>query len=350
MRFSMTARFLTRASVARSVAAAAGVAWCAMPIVTPARAELAEVKIAKQYGIAYLPLMLMEADKLIEKHAGLAGIGDLKVGWTTFGGGSAMNDAILSNSLHFASGGVAPLAVIWARTKGSIDVKCVTAMNSMPIYLNTRNPSVKSLKDFGDKDRIALPAVKVSLQAITLQMAAQKELGHGRHGDLDRLTVAMAHPDGQAALLSGSSEITGHFSAPPFQYQQLKQPGIRRVVSSYEVLGGPATFTVMWATEKFRLENPKVYGAFLAAFAEATQAINADKRGAAARYLQIANDRKSSVDDIAAMLTDPEIEFTMTPKNIMKYATFMHSTGSIKQLPASWKDLCFDNLHGLQGS
>lgn len=315
-----------------------------------ARAEVAEVKIAKQYGITYLPLMLMEADKLVEKHAAAVGLTDLKVGWNTFGGGSAMNDAILSNSLHFASGGVAPLATIWARTKGSIDVKCVTAMNSMPIYLNTRNPAVKSLKDLGDKDRIALPAVKVSLQAITLQMAAQKELGPGRHGDLDRLTVAMAHPDGQAALLSGSSEITGHFSAPPFQYQQLKQPGIRRLVSSYEVLGGPATFTVVWATAKFRDENPKAYGAFVAAFAEATAAINADKRGAAARYLQIANDRKSSVDDIAAMLTDPEIEFTMTPKNTMKYVTFMHSISAIKQLPASWKDLCFDNVHGLPGS
>lgn len=342
---------LTFGSLVRRVAVAAGVlGGVVLSPASSARAEVAELKIAKQYGISYLPLMLMEADQLIEKHARVAGLPDLKVGWTTFGGGSAMNDAILSNSLHFASGGVAPLATIWARTRGNIEVRCVTAMNSMPIYLTTRNPDVKSLRDLGDKDRIALPAVKVSMQAITLQMAAEKAFGPGRHGELDRLTVAMAHPDGQAALLAGSTEITGHFSAPPFQYQQLKQPGVRRLLSSYEVLGGPATFTVVWATAKFRQENPKAYAAFVAAFSEATQAINADKRGMAARYLTIANDRKSSVEDIAAMLLDPEIDFTMTPKNTMKYVEFMHATGSIKQKPDSWKDLCFDNLHGLSGS
>ncbi|MGE3916148.1 MAG: ABC transporter substrate-binding protein, partial [Hyphomicrobiaceae bacterium] len=86
------------------------------------------------------------------------------------------------------------------------------------------------------------------------------------------------------------------------------------------------------------------------AFEEATKAINADKKGAAARYLEIAKDRKSSVEDIAAMLTDPDTEFTMTPKATMKYAEFMHKVGSIKVKPASWKDLCFENVHGLPGS
>ena len=257
-----------------------------------------------------------------------------------------MNDAILSGSLHFASGGVGPLATIWARSKGTIDVKCVTAMNVMPLYLTTRNPTVKTIKDFTEKDKIAMPAVKVSIQAVTLQMAAEKEFGPGNQGKLDALTVSMSHPDGQQALLSGAGEITAHFSSPPFQYQQLKQPGIHRVLNSYDVLGGPATFNVVWTTQKFREENPKTYDAFLKAFADSIKAINADKRATAARYLEIANDKKSSVDDIAAMLNDPEIEFTMTPKNVMKYTDFMHKTGAIKVKPESWKDLCFDNCMG----
>lgn len=160
----------------------------------------------------------------------------------------------------------------------------------------------------------------------------------------------MSHPDGQQALLSGAGEITAHFSSPPFQYQQLKQPGIHRVLNSYDVLDGPATFNVVWTTQKFRQENPKTYDAFLAAFANSINAINTDKRAIAARYLEIANDKKSSVDDIAAMLNDPEVEFTMTPKYVMKYADFMHKTGAIKLKPESWKDLCFDNVHGLPGS
>jgi NitT/TauT family transport system substrate-binding protein len=229
----------------------------AAPWALPARAEVSELQIAKQYGISYLPFMLMEADQLVEKHAKAAGLPDLKVSWSTFISGAAMNDAILSGSLHLASGGVGPLTTIWARSKGTIDVKCVTAMNTMPLYLTTRNPNVKTIRDFTERDKIALPGVKVSVQAVTLQMAAEKEFGPGNQYQLDAFTVAMSHPDGQQALLSGVGEITAHFSSPPFQYQQLKQPGIHRVLNSYDVLGGPATFNVVWATQKFRQENPK---------------------------------------------------------------------------------------------
>ena len=315
----------------------------------PARAEVNELKIARQYGISYLPLMLMEADKLVEKRAAADGIGTLNVEWVTLAGGAPMNDAILSGSLHVASGGVGPLATIWARTKGTGDVKAVAAMNSMPLYLNVRKADVKTLKDLRETDRIALPAVKVSIQAVTLQMAAEKEFGVGNHGKLDHLTVAMSHPDAQAALLSGASEVTGHFSSPPFQYQQLKTAGIHTLVNSYDVLGGPATFNLVWATAKFHDENPKVFAAFFKAFQEAIDTIKKDKPTAAQRYLDIAKDRRSTPQEILAMLEDPLIEYTLTPKNIMKYVDFMHRTGALKVKPASWKDMFFPTAHALPG-
>src|SRR5437867_6161753 len=189
-----------------------------------ARAELTELKVAEQYGISYLPLMIMEDQKLIEKYAKGSGLPSLTVSWTKFAGGNVMNDALLSGSLHFASGGVGPLVTLWSRTRGNLDVKAAAAINSMPLYLNTRNPGVKTIKDFTEKDKIALPAVKVSIQAITLQMAAEKAFGESQFARLDPLTVTMSHPDGQIALLSGQSEINAHFSAPPFQNQQLRNP------------------------------------------------------------------------------------------------------------------------------
>ena len=164
------------------------------------RAEMTEIKVAQQYGISYLPLMIMEEQKLIEKYAKASGL-DVTVGWAKFAGGNVMNDALLSNSLQFASGGVGPLITLWARTKGNLDVKGVAAINSMPLYLNTRNPKVKTIKDFTERDKIALPAVKVSIQAVTLQMAAEKVFGDGQQNKLDTLTVSMSHPDAQAALL-----------------------------------------------------------------------------------------------------------------------------------------------------
>jgi len=318
-------------------------------VVVQARAELTEIKVAQQYGISYLPLMLMEEQKLIEKHARANGIPDLKVGWAKFAGGSVMNDALLSDSMQFASGGVGPLVTLWSRTKGNLDVKAVAAINSMPLFLNTRNPAVKTVKDFTDRDRIALPAVKVSIQAVTLQMAAEKAFGEGQQNKLDALTVTLSHPDAQVALLSGQSEITAHFGSPPFQYQQLKNPAIHTVLNSYDVLGGPATFNVVWTTSKFRAENPRIYGAFVKALDEAIGQINADRKAAAEAYLRISKD-KDTVQDILAMLNDPAIVFTTTPQNVMKYVDFMLKTGTIKTKPDSWKELFFPDVHALPGS
>jgi NitT/TauT family transport system substrate-binding protein len=324
------------------------VLFAGMAATQDAHAEISELKVAQQYGISYLPLMIMEERKLIEKHAKAAGI-DVSVSWAKFAGGNVMNDALLSNSLQFASGGVAPFLTLWGRTRGNLDVKAISAINSMPMFLNTRNPAVKTIRDFRDTDRIALPAVKVSVQAMTLQMAAEKTFGEGQQNKLDALTVTLSHPDGQAALLSGQSEITAHFSAPPFQYQQLRNPAVHTVLNSYDVLGGPSTFNVVWTTSKFKNENPKLYDAFVKALDEAIALINRDRRSAAETYLRISRD-KDSVQDIEAMLNDPAIVYTTTPQNVMKYVDFMLKIGAIKSKPESWKDLFFPNAHNLPGS
>ena len=314
-----------------------------------ARAEVSEITVAQQYGIGYLPLMVMQRDGLIEKQARAAGVGDLKVKWAKFAGSNVANDALLSGNLQFAAVGVPPLITMWAKTKGNLDVKGVAALNSMPIYLNTRDPNVKSVKDFTEKDKIALPSVKVSVQAVTVQMAAEKAFGEGNAHKLDSLTVSMSHPDGMVALTSGKGEINSHFTSPPFQYQELEKPGIHTVLNSYDVMGGATTFVVVWATSRFREANPKIYMAFLNALKESVDFVNQDKRRAAEIYVKASNS-KEPVEAILKMLNDPEIEYTMTPKNVMKYADFLYKIGSIKDKPASWKDLFMPEIHGLLGS
>ena len=325
-------------------AAAVAIALAALA----ARAEMTEIKVAQQYGIGYLPLMLMEDQKLIEKYAKAAGA-DVTVSWAKFAGGNVMNDALLSGSLQFASGGVGPLVTLWSRTRGNLDVRAVGALNSMPLYLVTRNPAVKTIRDLTDKDKIALPAVKVSIQAITLQMAAEKTFGAGQQNKLDPLTVTMSHPDAMTALLSGASEVNAHFGSPPFQYQEIAKPGLHTVLNSYDVLGGPATFNLVWTTAKFRSENPKLYDAFVKALDDAMAQINRDRRAAAEAYLRISKD-KDSVDNIFSMVNDPQIVFTTAPQNVTKYVDFMLKTGAIKTKPDSWKDLFFPNAHNLSGS
>ncbi len=313
-----------------------------------AAAEVGEVRLATAHGIGYLPLIVMEHHRLLEKHAKAAGLGEVKLTRATIGLGTAIQDALLSGSVHFAAGGVPPFVTLWSRTIGGLDVKAVGALSSMPQFLNTRNPNVKTIRDFTDKDRIALAGVKSSIHAITLQMAAEQAFGAGNQFRLDALTVAFSHPDGMAALLSGQ-EITGHFTSPPFQYQELDKPGIRTVLNSYDVLGGPATFLMVWTSGKFAEANPKTYAAFVAALEEAIQFINGNKRGAVDAYLAVTKE-KSTVDDLLRIVNDPQNIYTLTPQNTMKYVDFMHKIGTIKVKPASWKEMFFPGAHNLPGS
>jgi NitT/TauT family transport system substrate-binding protein len=230
-----------------------------------------------------------------------------------------------------------------------MEVKGISALSSQPFLLNTREARIKSVEDFTDADRIALPAVKVSVQAVTLQMAAAKKYGFDKYNKLDPLTVSLSPPDATVGILSGNAGFNSVFSVPPFQQQQLENPVIHTVLNSFEVLDGPHTFTVAWTSNRFRDENPGLYKALMAALAEATEIINSDKRAAAAVWMEDAKS-KLPLDFVHNVLAGPQVKWTLVPENTMKYAEFMQRVGSIKTAPASWKDLFFPEIHNVAGS
>lgn len=316
---------------------------------TLAAAEVDELKMMSQYGIGYMQLTLMKQDKLVEKHLAREGLAGTRVTWATMGAGAAANDALLSGSLHFAAGGTGPALILWDRTRGNLGVQGVAALSSMPNLLVTRNPNIKSVRDFTDKDRIAMAGAGSSVQTTYLQMAVSKEFGIENYKKLNPLMVNLPHPEGLRALLSGSAEITSQFTSPPFQNQALEAPGMRVVLNSYDVMGGPNTFLMVWATKKFRDENPKSYKAVVAALKEATDAINADKKRAAEVYVA-AGGGKENVDKLLAIMNDPQVRYTMAPDRILPYAQFMHQVGTLKNRPESWKDMFFPEVHSLPGS
>jgi NitT/TauT family transport system substrate-binding protein len=313
-----------------------------------ARAETAEVRIATPFGIGFLPLTIMQHQKLLEARARSVGLGEVKVTWRKFAGGNVMNDALLSGDLDFASGGVPPFLTLWEKTKGSLQAKGVAALSALPMLLNTRDPKVKSIKDFADGDKIALAAVKVSGQALVLQMAAARMFGEKNYAQLDKLTVGMGQPDAMAALLSGA--VTAHFASAPYSVMESKQPGIHTVLNSYDVYGAPTTEYMVWSTERFRGANPKVFAAFYAALLEAGQLIATDKKRAAEIYLAASGDKTTSVADLLQMLNDPQFQFSATPKNVMTMTGFMHRIDRLKTKPDSWKELFFPEAHALPGS
>jgi NitT/TauT family transport system substrate-binding protein len=316
-----------------------------------ARAEVSEVRLAQQTSMGYMQFSIMDRYKLIEKYAKAAGLGDVKVFWDTFNGPDHMNDALLSGRVDFVSGGVPGLVTLWEKTVGTPqEVRGVSALSSQPFFLNTREANLKSIRDFSAKDKIALPAVKVSVQAVTLQMAAAKEFGDANYAKLDPLTVSVSPPDATAALLSGAGEINNAFSVPPFQYQQLEKAGIRTLLNSFDVMGGPHTFTVIWTSKKFRDANPKLYGAVFSALQEASDIIGKDRRAAAQIWAESTKSKLTGEWLYDKILSNPQVQYTLVPQNTMKYADFMNKVGTAKKKPASWKDLFFPDIHNVPGS
>lgn len=301
-----------------------------------------KIRIAEQFGVVYLLLNVAQDQKLIEKHGKQAGV-DIDVDWIKLSGGSVVNDALLSGSIDVAGAGVGPLLTIWDRTRGRQNVRGVASLGSFPYYLVSTNPAVKSIADFSQNDRIALPAVTVSVQARILQMAAARQWGPAQFKKLDPLTQTVPHPDAAAALIASKTELNAHFGGPPFQQQELAgNPNARVVLDSYEVLGGPSSATVLYATEKYVKENPKTYRAFIAALDEAARLIVANPEAAADAYLRV---NKGNIDRalLLKVIKDPKVHFRVAPQNTLGLAQFLHQVGAIRNKPASWRDYFFEH-------
>jgi len=314
-----------------------------------ALAEVGEVVLGQQFGAVYLPAMVMESEKLVEKHLAAAGMSNVKVNWAKLGGPAAINDAMLSGNLHFACQGVPSMAIIWDRTKSNIGVKALGAVANNNIWLNTRNPNIKSLKDFTDQDRIAVPSLKVSTQAIMMHIAAEQVWGKGNHTQLDHIIVGLPHPEALAAVTNPGHEITTHFATSPFHEGEIKA-GLRTIITAYDIMGGSMTGLTFTSNDKFRNENPKIFQAVSKAFDESFNWINSDKRRAARRYIEMTKEKRMSEDELTALFSSKDMEYTKVPNNLMKMVNFLYSIGSVKSKPESWKELFFPEAHDLSGS
>jgi NitT/TauT family transport system substrate-binding protein len=318
----------------------------ALPLAAQAEGR---IRIAEQFGIVYLLLDVAKDQQLIQKHGKAQGL-DLQVEFVELSGGAAVNEALLSGGIDIAGAGVGPLLTIWDRTVGRQNVRGVASLGNFPYYLVSTNAAVKTIADFSDKDRIATPATGVSVQSRILQLASARLWGDAQYNKLDKLQVALPHPEATAALIKGGTEVNAHFGNPPFQDQVLAgNPQAHIVLKSYDVLGGPASATVLYATEKFRKDHPKTYKAFTDALAEAARLVKADPEKAADIYLR---SNKSKVDRalLLKIIKNPEVDFKLAPENTFALADFMHRVGAIKNKPASVKDYFFDDAHVAGGS
>jgi len=347
----MTDTSLTRKTATAAVCGAVALAVTA-GAAAPAWAEANEVRFAQQFGLLYLPMHVVVDQKLVESCAKDAGLGDVKVTMHRFSGGAAVNQALLSNNVDFAAGGVGPLLKLWDKTKGRINVKAMTQLSAMPLKLNTNDPKIKKLEDYvGLTDhKIATPSVKVSIQAVVLQMAAAKKWGPKEAFKLDDITVSMKHPSAAAAIMAGGQAVKSHFATLPTSFQEVKSGKAHTVLTSYDVLGGEHSTVAMYNTEKWKNDNPKLYACVWKSYRKAMAWINEDTDRAAALFHKFTKS-KLPLDDVKAMVRDKkEMHYSLQPNLTMEFAKFMHSIGAIKNMPSSWKDYYWENNYDQKGS
>lgn len=313
--------------------------------------EAASITLISQHGLPYLPMMVMEEQKLVEKHAAKLGVLNLKTDYRTLGGTQSIIDALIGGQMHFGIAGVPGLATLWDKTVGTAnEVRGLSAAQAMPFLLVTNKPEIKTIKDFKEGDKIAVPGIKNSNQAICLQMAAAQEWGQENYAKLDPLTITLPHPDAAIAIISRSTELTGHYGVSPFQDYEVAAPGTHVVAKSYDTLGGQTTNGVMFMAKKFRDASPKVTSAVYAALSEASDFINKQPRQAGEIYIRKTSEKRSGPAEMETMIANPDNAWTTTPQNAMRYVEFMHKVGTMKKQPADWRDMFMPEAHELKGS
>jgi NitT/TauT family transport system substrate-binding protein len=316
----------------------------------PAQAQQKmDIAISRQPGIAYMPSHIIEKRKLIEKHAAALGLPGVTVRWLTYATGGAQTDAFLMRKIDIMNTGTSNMLQLWDLTHGG--VKGIVPTSAQPLTLISSNPNIRSIKDFGPTDRIAVPTLKISTQAVMLQIAAAQAFGNDQWSKLDANTVQMSNADAYGALSNSQSGVRDHFTVAPFSYLELKYvPGAHAVLLSSDVMGGPMTQVQFFTSTRFGMENPIIIQAVVDATKEAQDLIRGDTRTAIEIYKEITGD-KTSTEDLLALLKQPGMmEWNLEPQGTMKLATHLFKTGTLKTQPKAWTDYFLPAVHDLKGS
>jgi NitT/TauT family transport system substrate-binding protein len=327
---------------------AGGVGLFAAPAIPRAQAPLT-VRFVHQRGLLYLPIDVMVRGGVLQAEATKLGLGKVEASAVGLSGPGPIIDALLSGAADYGTVALPSLLTIWEKTHGSAgEIKAVGTVSNGAMTLYTINPNIKSLADFTDHDRIAVPTAKLSFNAMLLQMAAE-QLWNDPHR-LDHLTVGIGHPDAVAALSAGygKASITAHIAVQPYTDRGLKLPGAHVITDSRQVFGGPLTQIVLLASKQTKERNPALFKAVAAALEQSITVANADKRAAAILW-KAAQNAPESVDELVAELNDPGFEFTSQPHRIAYFAAFLNRIGTMKTKVADWKDLFWETAHHEQG-
>lgn len=299
------------------------------PLTTAAAEATEKLTIAYQYGLSYLPLVVMKDQKLIEKY-----YPNVQVEWQILNSGAAINEGMITGSIDVGAMGIAP--AITGVIKG-IPYKIFSNLSSQPQVLVTNKEEIKSMADITPDHKIAVVNVG-SIQHIFIAMAAKNELGDAHA--MDNNIVAMSHPDGMAALLSGSVDC--QMATSPYVFME-REAGMHEFDSVAKVWPDGNSFIVGMASQKLKDERPELYAALVKAMDEANDYLTNQKEDAAKT---LCAGLEVDADTLLTWLSDPGCGYTSATKGVMQMATFMVEEGFVDNVPFTFADLAYDNVVG----
>ena len=136
----------------------------------------------------------------------------IKTDYRTLGGTQSLVDALIAGQMNFGITGVPGLATLWDKTAGT-QGKCGAVRRAGDAFILTTNrPEVKTIKDFREGDKIAVPGSELQ-QAICLQMAAEG-MGPGAIARLDPLTITLPHRTPRSRSSPSRPRSPAHGVAP----------------------------------------------------------------------------------------------------------------------------------------
>jgi len=274
------------------------------------------ITIAVQYGLPYGPLEIMKEKKLLEKN--MPGI---QVNWVQLSNTTAIREAMLAGKADVGFMAIPPFLI--GLDKG-MDWKIATGLSSSRTGLITNKATIKSIKDFTNSDKIALPQPG-SVQHILLSMECEKVFKDAKR--MDNLIVSMSHPDGMNALIA-NGDISAHFTSSPYLEKELAVGGMKEILNSYEAFGGDFTFIAGVTTKKFHDNNTDVYEAFVKSVGEAIDYINKNPEKAAS---ELAAAYKLTPEEVLKYIKAEGNSYSTEVKGVPEFISFMGRNGYISK-------------------
>jgi NitT/TauT family transport system substrate-binding protein len=337
------------------------IAAAALPLCRPASAQTATLRIVRPLDLGALPLIVMQREHLIERTAEAMGLGEVAVTWSAPDREGPLA-ALASGRADLAMAGLAAFLVAQDAGPGTAgELRALGAVVQRPYVLVTRNGKINTLRDFTDRDHIAVPALRVSGPALMLELAAAQEWGPDKYDKLDRLVVARGDDVAAVALMSGaggsSGGIDAHFSRSPYVDAELGDPAIHRVMDSFDI-AGPHSDAVLATTLRLATADPELLKAVLSALEAADDYIKRAP-GAAAEIFATATatatatearEQDISLEDLSDMIGDPDLAYRAAPVGVLRLAQFMQRIGRLRHRIDRWQDLFLPAARDLPGS